>query len=345
MVTKSLYGFILLMVGLMLYSCQPFPKEVKRGMYYWKSNEPSLSQEELGLLQELSVEKLYVKFFEVEPDPVFSAKPISKTRLRPPALNLEVIPTVFIHNEALKDIEAAEIDSLASNIHFLCTKYYHQLFSKISPSFSEIQLDCDWTPTTKDAYFQLIRSLKQQSGKRISCTLRLYPYKYQDQMGVPPVDRVTLMCYSLTNPLAEEAVNSIQDNERLEAYLRPARKYPIPVDIALPLFSWALWYQNNQFAGILRTDLDAFRGILEPIQPMWYQIQEDTMVGASFLRRGDKVKLEEVSQKETLQTLELLKKYVHFNPTSTITLFHLDVQSTNHADTEMLDQYFTAFQQ
>jgi hypothetical protein len=342
---KCLLFFPFVLAALILQSCQPFPQEVTRGMYYWKSNESSLSLEERQLLSELSIKKLYVKFFEVEAHPAFVTQPISKTQLLAPDLSLEVVPTVFIHNEALQGLNEEDVDSLAANILFLCSRYYKKSFDQARSSFSEIQLDCDWTPSTRDTYFRLIRSLKQRSGKQISCTLRLYPYKYQDQMGVPPADRAMLMCYSLTNPLAEESVNSIQDNQRLEAYLHPAQTYPLPLDIALPLFSWALWYQNNQFSGILRVNPEGIQAVSALIRPMWYEVQQDTMIGESFLRRGDKIKLEEVSEKETLNTLELIKKYVHFSPVTTVSLFHLDTQSANAYESEMLDQYFTALQQ
>ncbi|MBK7469002.1 MAG: hypothetical protein IPJ43_20660 [Saprospiraceae bacterium] len=53
--------------------------------------------------------------------------------------------------------------------------------------------------------------LKSISDKEISATLRLYPYKYTDNMGVPPVDKVMLMCYNLLNPLENLKQNSILD--------------------------------------------------------------------------------------------------------------------------------------
>lgn len=110
--------------------------------------------------------------------------------------------------------------------------------------FGEIQIDCDWTLKTKVNYFAFLNALKKISHKTISCTLRLYPFKYPEIMGTPPVDKATLMCYNLTKPLESENKNSILDNNELRSYLKNTEKYPIHLDIALPLFS--MMYQNGR---------------------------------------------------------------------------------------------------
>ncbi|MEM0544143.1 hypothetical protein WFZ85_16275, partial [Flavobacterium sp. j3] len=93
-----------------------------------------------------------------------------------------------------------------------------------------------------------LKKLKEISKKEISCTLRLYPYKYPDKMGVPPVDKVMIMCYNLINPLENENKNSILDLAELESYLISVPKYHKHIVIAFPIYSWMQVYLNKRFS-------------------------------------------------------------------------------------------------
>ncbi|MDR2916000.1 MAG: hypothetical protein LBV74_14440 [Tannerella sp.] len=336
-------------------SCSPQDREVERGFYFWKSAQYSLLEEEKQQINALNVQKLYVKFFEIAPDPVFGVIPESKTslhiwdvKIEDPNLSspifTEIVPTVFIKNEIFKEISNAELDTLAQNILFLTNRYYQRNYSKDIADYKELQLDCDWTAGTKDNYFYLLKALKQSSGKLISCTLRLYPYKYRKKTGIPPVDKVTLMCYNLISPLANKDMNSILDVTELEKYLLQSRKYPVHVDIALPVYSWIHIYRNNQFVKLINGSKRIFReGDLIKIKPLWYEIQRDVFLGNYLLRAGDQVKIEDISIQELYQTIDLLKNKVKLDKHITVTLFHLDENNLIDYDIETLDSFYTRF--
>lgn len=346
---------LLLFCYLCLYSCTSYPSNVERAFYYWKSNSYSLTDAESKQLQKLHINKLYVKFFEVEKNPVLGASPVSKSILHTwkmsyddPELedrmkSMEIVPVVFIRNDALHGLSSEELDTLASNIVFLIDKRFNSQIAS-QDIYREIQIDCDWTATTKDNYFYLLRSIRKASGKELSCTLRLYPYKYPGKMGVPPVDRATLMCYNLTAPLASEDENSIQNNLELERYLKKSKKYPLHLDVALPFFSWIYLYRNNQFQGVLCLDIQSIDSAsLKPLKPLWYEVQKDLSIGDYYLRPGDVVKVEEVSEKETLKTISLLKKYVSFDEEITVTLFSLDATNSKSYSYETLTHFYDRF--
>ena len=170
----------------------------------------------------------------------------------------------------------------------------------------------------------------------------MYPYKYPDLMGIPPVDKVTLMCYNLNNPLENENKNSILDVEELKKYLTTKKIYPLHLDIVLPINSWMLCFQNNQFAGILRNQ-DAVKEIAEPIKPLWYRITKDTVINDIFLRVGDKIKYEDVSIGQLKEVARLLKTKFNFTGTTTISFFHLDKTSLNKYSNETLDYLYNSF--
>ena len=344
--------------------------KVERAFYYWKNNESYLTDGEVERLVNLNAQKLYVKFFEVETDPVFGSKPFAKSSLRIQEYSgytqtahdslvcktmqaLNIIPTVYIKNEVFYNAPTGSLDTLADNIFFLVNKYYiekirnrwNDNMQNKTAAYKEIQVDCDWTEKTKDNYFYLLRALKKLSQRDISCTLRLYPYKYSNKMGIPPVDKATLMCYNLINPLENEDKNSIQNNEELEKYLRNIKDYPLHLDIALPVFSWMQLYQNNQLRGMINPEASDSQLLLKPVKPLWYELEKDAELGEHYLRQGDKIKLEEVSEKVTRESIGLLQRYLSMDSTTTVTLFQLDERNLQKYSDETLIGFYSAFSQ
>jgi hypothetical protein len=336
-------------------SCSTGKTEVERAFYYWKSSEYSLTRDELSCLRDLNIRKLYVKFFEVDYDSVLGAVPDSKTELHiwnysqnyendsllvRTMSRLEIVPVIYIRNKVLRKMPEAGLDSLASNILYLTGRYYDRQFKNRQADFSEIQLDCDWTEDTRENYFHLIRQIKQNSKKSVSCTLRLYPYKYRNRMGVPPADKAVLMCYNLVNPFADEDKNSILSLEELEGYLKKSGKYPVPLDVAMPVFSWMLVWQNNHFAGAVSHPPLGTEDFLKPDKPLWYIVTKDREFDNMYLRVGDKVKIEDVTPETLQQSLRLIRKYVSSDACGTVILFHLDSDNLKKLNNETINHIF-----
>lgn len=340
-------GLLVFFSGMLLAGCSHHKTEVTRAFYYWKSNEPWLTDDDQEMLSSLETQKLYVKFFEVSPDAVFGTIPTAKLRLEVGhnqiPVHTEIIPTVFVRNEALKGLREGQIDTLADNLAFLIEKYYNERFPNLERPYTEIQIDCDWTPSTKDNYFRLLKVLKGATDKTLSCTLRLYPYKYSDVMGVPPVDKAMLMCYNLINPLAHENKNSILEAPELEAYLRDVDDYPLHLDIALPVFSWMHLYHNKQFTGLSERTPQDLEGSLRKIRPMWYEFTRDVPVGDHFMKAGDLLKYEAVTPETIRETIALLQEYIGFDDNTTVALFHLDGAHLKQQRHEDLLSIYTAF--
>jgi hypothetical protein len=333
--------------------------KVERAFYYWKTAPHSLVEKESEVLYNIKVKKLYIKFFEVAPDPILSAIPVSKTNFKletnyyynddNPVKNyqdwqrdsLTVIPTIFVLNETLKDITGDQLDSLAKNINFLIKKYYREKFNSSFIRFEEIQIDCDWTESTSTNYFELLRKVKVVSGKQVSCTLRLYPYKYPDKMGVPPVDRVMLMCYNLLSPL-EENKNTILDLKELESYLAGVPRYPLPIDVALPIYSWHRLYRNDKYIGTVQPDNYTSQFFTE-ISPFWFEANSECVIGSYFVKSGDKIKVESTDPELINGAIAIILKSVDIPSPVTISLFHLDESILKTHDQNTIDHYYTSF--
>ncbi|MFD1603163.1 hypothetical protein ACFSJW_06315 [Flavobacterium artemisiae] len=315
---------------------------MEKSFYYWKSNSWDFTERENAVIKDLKIRKLHVKFFEVDHNDEFGDFPISKSTLHPYGEDsIAIVPTVFIKNEVFKVNDKKALDSLVYNVNFLINKYTQERFEK-NP-VTEFQMDCDWTLKTKDNYFYFLKKLKQVSKKDISCTLRLYPYKYPEKMGVPPVDKATLMCYNLINPLENKAKNSILDLNELKLYLNKKSKYPLHLDIALPIYSWMQVYQNNKFTTVLYSGHENISISLKQIKPLWYEVTQDLVHDNFYLRVGDKIKYERITPEKINEAIEIIKENVALDDYTMVTLFHLDEEQLRNYTNEELSGFYTNF--
>jgi hypothetical protein len=338
---------LLALLPVLLGSCSHKAEHVERAFYYWKSNDYELSAKEDTLLDTLKIQKLYLKFFEVQRDEMMGNIPVAKTDVFGydgfKYDSIQVIPTVFITNDVFIKSSRQELDTLATNMVYLLEKHYKENVALAKPK--EFQMDCDWTPKSRDNYFYFLTKFKKESGALLSCTLRLYPYKYPETMGVPPVDKVTLMCYNLVNPLESEMKNSILDTKELSLYLNKRRDYPLHTDVALPTFSWLQVYQNKRFRGLVYPEGAGIKKILKPVKPLWYEITKDTSINEHYLRVGDLVKYEEITPQKINDAIAIIKENVAFDDTITVTLFHLDENQLKSFSHETLSGFYTSFKQ
>lgn len=332
------------MLSVFLFSCKNGNKieKVEHAFYYWKSNNWRFDEKLDTILKQTETHKLYVKFFEVEHNELMGNIPISKNRIRIDDKDVEVVPTIFIKNEVFLKSSNKDLDLLADNINFLINKFKNEDYEK-EVLVNEFQMDCDWTIKTKEKYFYFLKKIKLLSKKEISCTLRLYPYKYRDKMGVPPVDKVMLMCYNLLNPLENPKQNSILDVDELSKYLNVSSKYPLHVDIALPIYSWMQLYQNNQFQNVIYSNHDYLLKSMKKIDNLWYEVTEDVQVDDNYIRVGDKIKYEEVTKETIQKAIQLLKENIEFDKLTTVSLFHLDEAPLQKYSNEEINSFYTSF--
>lgn len=322
-------------------------KEVERAGYYWQRGDYTASVDNPIKIHKLN--KLYIKYFEVDYSDIKGNFPFAKIYLDGASFHLtknhKVIPTVFIKNSVFKYSSEKQLDKLADNIVFLTDKYNQEKFKTIE-MFEEIQIDCDWTESTQKKYFYFLTKIKELSKKTISCTLRLYPFAYPDKMGIPPVDKAMLMCYNLIKPLSEKDKNSILDNSELEKYLKISKKYPIHLDVALPIFYWGHWYQNDQFNGLLNINSKQLNSCAKKMtdrKSMWYEVTKDTTINYEYIRKGDLIKCEEVSVRTLQETIALLKKYIIFDDKITVSLFDIQQEQFNQYTNEEVSTFYNNF--
>lgn len=329
-----------MMLGLV--SCRK-DRVINTSFYYWKTVYDTNATES-QYFNALHCKKLYVRIMDVDHGDNGSV-PVSPITFKATlADSVQLIPVVFIVNDVLKNQTSQQLDDLARKI-----VYY--VNGRIKPSgktsYDELQLDCDWTRTTRDNYFYLLRRIRANASlknKKLSATLRLHQLKNQKSSGIPPVNRVMLMCYNMGNLRKYGSQNSILEQSELEKYAgKNLGNYPLPIDVGLPLFSWAVVFRQKQYAGIakrLYNDSFVDQKTFKASGSKLYTLQKD--LPQYGLLRGDEIRRENLSAGQLLSAANYIQKYIS-SDTVNIIYFHLDEPTLKHYTYEDLEKTAAVF--
>lgn len=302
----------------LMLSCEN-PEKSDYTFYYWRTHL-SFDKSEKEALNKATTPYLYTRFFDIEkvegkfqPVAVITKEESFQTEK-------QIVPVVYIKNEIFYGITRDEITFLAENMAALILKKQKQYKFKSS---DEIQIDCDWTAGTNKEYFAFLEKLKEVSGKLITCTLRLHQVKNSKLSGIPPVEKVYLMCYSTSSPLENNGRNSILDLPTLKNYLKNIQLYPLAMDIALPIYSWGIVTnhlgKHQLINGLSCADLD--RPEFEKTSESEAKILEDGFYFGNYLNKGFTLKVEEITQDHLKEVKSYLRKKI--GPYK-IVYYHLD---------------------
>jgi hypothetical protein len=279
--------------------------------YYWRT-KLSLNKEEKTALDNAKIPFIYTRFFDIDkidekfqPVAVITKDESFKT-------NKKIVPVIFIKNEVLYDAKPKEIDFLAKSIYNLIIRKSKELQLTLS---DEIQIDCDWTAGTNEEYFRLLETLKKISREKISCTLRLHQVRDNTLIGIPPVEKVYLMCYATSSPLENSAENSILDVPTLKNYLKKLNHYPLHMDVALPIYSWGIITNHlgkHKLINALTVEDLEKNGNFRRISTNNFEVLKDDFYFGIYLSKGFRVKIENVSQKDLDETLAFINGKLTF---------------------------------
>ncbi len=314
-----------------LSSCQESQQPVQPAFFHWK-NRLALAPSETALLDSLECQTLYVKFLDIAKDADGVIRPYSLLAVGDTAglAGRTIIPSVFITNNVFQQISEEKLDWLAQKTATAIVNIMEQFpqstnqpanqsTSQPINQSTEIQFDCDWSESTRGAFFSFLKKIRPllPSGTRLSATIRLHQYKFPDRTGVPPADRGLLMLYNTGDIHDPDETNSIFQAAAAEKYLHGAPpKYTLPLDLALPAFSWALIYRDGELWKIIpnaekSTQNSKFK---------------DQNPGLPLLRQEDLVRYETVDTFLLRQAAELASE-IRLAGDARVAFFHLDTST------------------
>ncbi|MFX4209234.1 hypothetical protein ACOL28_03435 [Aliarcobacter butzleri] len=246
-------------------------KDIQISFYSW---ENSFEEQNIN-------EKLYIKVLDVN----FSTKlELLKTNIK--ETPKDFIPVIYITNETMKNVDY----SLLSKAILETLKNY---------KFDEIQIDCDWSLSTRSNYFNLLEDLKEKLNKTISATIRLHQIKYYTKTGIPPVDYGVLMYYNMSNIGDFNTKNSILDNEIAKKYHYNFDVYPLKLKLALPLYSQAIQFREEKaislFEGVEEKD---FNNDFEKLENNRYKVLNSHYFKGRYIYKDDIFRLENSNEQD-----------------------------------------------
>ncbi len=330
---------------LLLPACGPKekPVETRAAFYHWKT-EVTLGPADSLKLDSLGVTRLYTRFFDID-QYGSKLKPLGVVEWTelPPA-HLEIVPCVYITNRAMRFIPDTAVQSLALHIH---TKI-HRLLEAIPNKVPEVQMDCDWTEESRDRYFLLLRilgDLFHNEGIQVSATIRLHQVKYRERTGVPPTDRGMLMYYNMGQLDSPTEKNSILNLETANLYLERLPEYPLELDLALPLFSWAVQFRNGEFFRLHsawnRSDFET-DSLFVPEGENTFVVSRNALFKGEYLLEGDRFRIEEGTPDLNMEAIRKLSVTWRTKPLY-LSLFHYNPYEIEHYSCKRLqDIYRTA---
>lgn len=298
------------------------------------------SETEKEVLEQNNVRKLYVRYFDIGLHPETKLPiPISPIHFQENMQQFEIVPVVFIQNRVMLE-QNPDIEDLAQKtIHLI-----DEINKKNKIVCSEIQIDCDWTLKSKDHYLKFIEQFKKLSQKKLSATIRLHQVKYFKKTKIPNVDHGILMFYNM-GTIAADSLNSIYDKKISEKYLESLKKYPLHLDYALPIYSWAIHIRNQKVLG-LRSKLN-FSELkkdknFEQISPIFFRVKQSNYKNGVYYEENDLLKTETISSENLKEMAEDLSEYSAQTPKEII-FYDLDEFNLNNYEKNIFEQVISCF--
>lgn len=278
-------------------------------IYHWKTVFDLDSLERL-FLRKHRIERIYLRMFDIGIDDncvyeEWRIAPIATTEFNTVIpQGVEIVPVVYITIDALREMVGREQEYAPLIVERMLAMCSYNVCGPIR----ELQLDCDWTSSTKKSYdmlCQLVRDYVHKKGIALSVTIRLHQLRELP----PPVDRGVLMLYNTGNLRSPETKNSILDINDVKPYLQ-TMKYPLPLSYAYPTYGWGVKFDKGKFVSI---------------------VSVDTLASSA----DEHIRMERPAVEEVLAVKELVGQKLG-QPEGGNILYHLDhSQLKNYADDEI----------
>lgn len=328
---------ILILLIFLIFSCTK-QEQPSISFYYWKTIF-KLSQSETTILSDNKVSKIYLRYFDISIDKNKQPFPEAPIRFEQKPSNIEIVPVIYIKNQVFLN-KNLDISDLASKTN----SFINQINTQNQIEISEIQIDCDWSLNSKNCYLKFIEIFKEKSNKKLSATIRLHQIKYFRQTKIPNVEKGVLMYYNM-GKIAPDSLNSIYDQKIANRYLESLKNYPLKLNIALPIYSWAIHIRTNKVIG-LKNKIDVKTIEKDTnfviLKNNFYKVKNNNFKSGTFYKKNDLLKFESISNSDLLEMASDLESNLKQNPNEII-FYDLDQCNTNRYEKNIFTQVSSRF--
>ena len=303
-------------------SCRK-PGTASTAFYYWKTSF-TLNNQKADLLKQTG-NNAYIRFFDVSwNDKQQHAYPNAVVQFNELPAGLNITPVIYITNKTFENIPDTAVATLAAH----CNKLINELASEKKISYTKVQVDCDWSLSTRIKYFSFLAAFKKLNQEQLEVTIRLHQVKFKERTGMPPADRGVLMIYNMGKLNAGlHQPNSIYNEEDAGKYVDYLNSYPLKLDVALPMFSWAIHIRDGRVIQVYgkigrkqltdRTRFEQIEGIAN------YRAKTSFFLEGIYIKQNDIFKLEETDGNTLNAAAKQLAKHLPEQKHTTIIYYEL----------------------
>ena len=237
----------LLSMGLTLSCSKPKPMPTTmRSVYYW-STTLNMDSVKTAFMRNYDISRMYIRYFDVVADQSGRAVPNATLKFATDVpQGIDIVSTVFVMPECLRQ----DRSRLAS----LIVKRVVQMNETNDVyNVKEIQIDCDWTQSTRQLYAEFMQAMMRECHSRhlkLSSTIRLH----QLAQTPPPADRGVLMMYNTGDATDIRCHKPILDMHDAAPYLPRLNDYKLKLSTAYPIFTWRILFRGGRFVGFIHND-------------------------------------------------------------------------------------------
>jgi len=333
----------LILLVLVFQSCSDHETHgPKRAFYHWKT-AVTLDQNDSLKLDSLGIKRLYIRYFDIDKhEDKLTPLGVVEWKTLPPQ-HLEIVPCIYITNRAMRFLPDSATETLAIHVFSKIQKINQQLGKEVP----EIQIDCDWTLETKKKYFHFLEVLHELCKSKnwvLSATIRLHQVKFATNTGIPPVDRGMLMYYNMGDLKSVLESNSILNLEKAELYTSDLSKYPLQLDLALPLFSWVVQFRGDELEALRsswnREELE-HDTLFQKAAPNWFIAKENGLFKGQYILKNDRFRIEEIQPELNIDAINHL--YSRWKePPVNLSLFHYNPYEIQNYSCRNLEKVYRA---
>ncbi|RAJ32235.1 hypothetical protein [Pedobacter cryoconitis] len=291
--------------------CKEEKSTAASAFYYWKTTF-LLDKAQTALLKDGAGDQLYLRLFDVIWDEQQKdVRPNAVISINQDIRQFHIVPVIYITNKTFEKLTPDQLVPLAEKVNKLINEITVQ--NKIT--YQWVQIDCDWTTGTKNRYFAFLEAFKQLNKKQLEATIRLHQIKYADRTGIPPVDKGLLMFYNMGKISANlKQRNSIYNPTDASKYISYLPTYQLPLDIALPLFSWTIQIREGKviqlYGKIGLKELSDRNNFQQIAQSKVYKANKSFYLSGLYIKENDLFKLENVDTKQLNLAAKQLSKHL-----------------------------------
>jgi hypothetical protein len=265
-VKRCLFFLSISMLGL-LWSCRESSVPERKYSFYYRQPVWQPDALERRAVEQATGGFLLLRFFEVE-RVAGEVMPVDvMTGVAQADWTVPVVPVIHISNSVWEHMSREELVLLAERIYasagFMCKTF---AFTDVL----SLHFDSDWTPETRNTYFDFLAYFAELTGLSLSVTVRLHQLQDLPEPGLAFLSRIDVLAYDRT---AGADVNDSMDSAaiaQLEAALPIIKLMKGPLNFILPIAEWSGKDGPNGASAVqvfLESKLDKdFGYVFEPLE-------------------------------------------------------------------------------